>query len=48
MKVVFLDIDGVLNNDESKYLPARLDSACVSRVSRICELTDAKVVITST
>ena len=50
MKLVCLDIDGVCNTDASsaKGRPFNnLDPACVARVSKICELTGAKVLITS-
>lgn len=57
MKVIFLDIDGVLNhmdwyNDDRN--PGNingeegdLDPICVERVKRICDETGAKVVISS-
>jgi hypothetical protein len=50
MKLVCLDIDGVCNTDESRKGPLfnNLDPACVARVAKICELTGAKVLITST
>ena len=57
MKVIFLDIDGVLNYTEW-YTDERnpgnlngqegdLDPLCVDRIIRICEETGAKVVISS-
>ena len=58
MKVVFLDIDGVLNNDESfkkkyeyfqKYhsIISEIDEETVKRLARIVKTTSAKVVLTS-
>ena len=57
MKVIFLDIDGVLNYTKW-YTDERnpgnlhgqegdLDPLCVDRIIRICEETGAKVVISS-
>ena len=60
MKLVCLDIDGVLNNDESTKTDSKtgssvglkpgfaaLDPACIARVAKICELTGAKILITT-
>lgn len=58
MKVLFLDIDGVLNSDtfylnrpkEIKHLPyplSEFDPACVARLNRILDETKARLVISS-
>ncbi len=57
MRVVFLDIDGVLNytkwyvddrNPGNLYgQEGEIDPLCVERVMRICDLADAKVVVSS-
>lgn len=56
MRVLFLDIDGVLNfqsyiiqhaNGGSSLSCEIVDPECVARVSTICAATDAKVVISS-
>lgn len=57
MKVIFLDIDGVLNYTKwytNERNPGNLhgqegdlDPLCVDRIIRICEETGAKVVISS-
>ena len=57
MKVIFLDIDGVLNytkwytderNPGNLYgQEGDLDPLCINRIIRICEETGAKVVISS-
>lgn len=59
MKVIFLDIDGVLNHD-NWYVSKRyqdmqwdedneldIDPDCAERINKICEQTGAKIVITS-
>lgn len=59
MKVIFLDIDGVLNHDQW-YISKRyqdmqwnedneldIDPDCAERINKICEVTDAKIVISS-
>jgi hypothetical protein len=51
MKLICLDIDGVLNTNESCAKGQQFDSLdldCVARVSKICKLTGAKILITST
>ncbi len=53
MKVIFLDIDGVLNNQEvsirKKDEGCRVwDEKCVNRLNRITDETGAKIVISST
>ena len=50
MKLVCLDIDCVCNTAESRDTGENfnnLDPACVARVAKICELTGAKILITS-
>lgn len=58
MKVLFLDIDGVLNSDtfylnrpkEIKHLPyplSEFDPACVARLNRILDETKARLVVSS-
>ena len=54
MKTIFLDCDGVLNNDETlenhydKYKNNKnIDSLMVSRLNKIIEATGAKVVLSS-
>ena len=59
MKIIFLDIDGVLNHDQwyvSKEYQAiyqnednelDIDPKCAERINKICEQTDAKIVISS-
>lgn len=58
MKVLFLDIDGVLNSDtfylnrpkEIKHLPyplSEFDPACVARLNRILAETKARLVVSS-
>ena len=54
MKVLFLDIDGVLNNwptnkrwsEQGKYI-LQIDEECIARVNRIVKETTCKVVISS-
>jgi hypothetical protein len=51
MKVIFLDIDGVLNSDATenpRRLPYHTDPALVARLHRLLARTGAKVVLTST
>jgi len=53
MKVIFLDIDGVLNSVNSMVAfrsasAQNLDSVSVKLLQRLCEVTDAKIVISST
>lgn len=51
MKVIFLDIDGVLNNQEvfKRKKEIRVwDEKCIDRLNRITEETGAKIVISST
>lgn len=51
MKVIFLDVDGVLNNWATKELtPDKyigIDDQLVEMLSKIVKLTDAKLVLTS-
>lgn len=44
MKVIFLDFDGVITNLESKF---NLDSEKMKMVKQICDVTGAKIVISS-
>lgn len=44
MKVIFLDIDGVLNNHQTKGM---IDNECLENLLHIIKNTDAKVVISS-
>jgi hypothetical protein len=51
MKVIFLDIDGVLNCDSTenpRHFPYRTDPALLARLKRLLELTGAQVVLSST
>ena len=45
MKVIFLDFDGVITTLESKW---RIDIEKVRLVERLCDDTDAKIVVSST
>jgi hypothetical protein len=54
MKVIFLDIDGVCNyekwykNSEVHTLQEPdLDPKCIERINRLCDLTGAKIVVSS-
>lgn len=50
MKVIFLDIDGVLNCDDtpnSRGLPYIIDKRLLARLRKLLERTKAKVVLTS-
>lgn len=54
MKILFLDVDGVLNktSDYEVIMPdnhvLRLNTVLVGRLKRVLEVTDAKVVLSST
>ena len=48
MTVIFLDIDGVLNNHAALKRRPQLDSDCVAVLSTLAELIDARIVISST
>ena len=51
MKVIFLDIDGVLNSAETpnpRKFPYMADDRLVKRLLQLCERTGAKVVLSST
>lgn len=50
MKIVFLDIDGVLIHHGSipKHTPRKADPECVARLNKITDATGAKIVISST
>lgn len=45
MKVIFLDIDGVLTTERTKYRVGDVD--CVAQLNRITEATGADIVISS-
>jgi len=52
VKVVFLDVDGVMVNHRSWYVrqpgqPASADPACVQALNRITDLTGARLVLSS-
>jgi hypothetical protein len=50
MKIIFLDIDGVLNCKETpnpRKFPFMVDRTLLQRLHRLLEMTDAKVVLTS-
>ena len=47
MKIIFLDIDGVLVTQNSTG-PWKFDPICVKRFKKILKATDAKIVISST
>ena len=46
MKVIFLDIDGVLATQRTRF--DCFDGQCVSHLNKILEVTDARIVISST
>ena len=51
MKVIFLDIDGVLNNDDTvnpRKFPYIVDRTLLARLNDVIARTDAKVVLSST
>ena len=48
MTVLFLDIDGVLNNHRALGREPPLDSDCVAVLNTVAELIDASIVISST
>lgn len=50
MKVLFLDVDGVLNHAEADWSGGyqALDPACVERVRGVCDRTGARIVVSST
>jgi hypothetical protein len=45
MKLIFLDMDGVLNGDDDRFCGVNAD--CAKRLQRIIEATGAKLVISS-
>src|ERR1700684_1329429 len=51
MKVIFLDMDGVLNSDQTpnpRKLPYVVDRKLLTRFKRLLQRTSAKVVLSST
>lgn len=52
MKVIFLDVDGVLNHSECQEWENGhwnvIDNKCVGRIKDICRRTGAKIVVSST
>ena len=51
MKVIFLDIDGVLNckrTHNPRKFPYIVDQTLLARLLKLCETIDAKVVLSST
>lgn len=59
MKIVFLDLDGVLNSiawyarrgphaPEQDYFAYAIDPACMARLNRLCAQTGARIVFSST
>ena len=49
MKIIFLDIDGVLNSQHTDYggERVRLDSAAIAHLNTVAQQTGARVVLTS-
>ena len=47
MKYIFLDIDGVLNTQDSWIRLYQINQALVKRLSQVVEKTNAKIVLTS-
>lgn len=47
-RIIFLDMDGVMNHTGFMKGPDPIDPKCLERLNEIVEATDAKVVITST
>lgn len=49
MNIIFLDFDGVIGTKRAESITnGWWDSACVTQLQRILEVTEAKIVITST
>lgn len=48
MKIIFLDIEGVLVSFDSERLDGKADPACVARLNRLAESTGAALVVSST
>lgn len=44
MKIIFLDIDGVVSTHRCQW---KLDPEKMELIKRICDATDAKIVVTS-
>lgn len=47
MKVIFLNIDGVLNTDNVMYTDESLSSTCIEHLADLVKATDAKIVLSS-
>ena len=51
MKLIFLDIDGVLNHENTKVVAPSgslgIEDECISRLARIVSETEAKIILTS-
>lgn len=47
VRVIFLDVDGVLNNEKSLRIGELISMDCVRHVRRISKLADADIVISS-
>ena len=47
MRLIFLDVDGVLNNRRSMLAGVDLDPLCVHELRRILSITKARVVLSS-
>jgi len=47
-RIIFLDMDGVMNHIGHMKGPDPIDPECIKRLNEIVEATDAKVVISST
>ena len=47
MKVIFLDIDGVLNSDASLMVDDRVEGDLILNLKYIVDKTDAKIILSS-
>ncbi len=48
MDIIFLDVDGVLNNAKTMVRMKMLDDKCIIRLKKILDNTNAKIVLSST